>query len=203
MPEIGEIRYGREIGRQYNNRFIWVACNKCGKQRWVREIGGEPTSKFCNSCAMGKLRGALHPNWKGGRTVSGKGYILILLQPEDFFYPMTNKVGQIQEHRLVVAKALGRCLHDWEEVHHKGAKYPRGSREDKSDNRYPENLELMIKGCHTAEHQKGYSNGYLKGLTDGRLKQMQELKEQNDELIKQIKLLQWQVREFLREGIKG
>lgn len=202
MLEIGEIRHGKEIGRRYNNKFLWAACSKCGKQRWVREIRGKPVCKFCNSCAMGKLRGASHPNWKGGKTISRKGYVLILLQPDDFFFPMTNKVGQIQEHRFVVAKALGRCLHSWEEIHHKGTKYPRGSKEDKADNRYPENLELMIKGCHTAEHQKGYSNGYQKGLTDGRLKQIQEFKQQNHELMKQIKLLQLQVRELLRQGVK-
>ena len=56
---------------------------------------------------------------------------------------MANSGGYVPEHRLIVAKALGRCLHSWEIVHHKHTKYPAGSIEDKQDNRYPENLQLV------------------------------------------------------------
>jgi len=48
----------------------------------------------------------------------------------------------------VVAKALGRNLHRWEIVHHKHAKYPAGSIEDRQDNRYPENLQLVQEMQH-------------------------------------------------------
>ena len=56
--------------------------------------------------------------------------------------------GYLREHRLVVAQALGRCLQSWEIVHHKGAKFPKGSIEDKQDNRYPENLQLVSDDRH-------------------------------------------------------
>ena len=55
---------------------------------------------------------------------------------------MADKAHYVQEHRLVVAKYLNRCLLPWEIVHHKGTKYPIGSKEDKGDNRR-ENLELI------------------------------------------------------------
>ncbi|GAI67364.1 unnamed protein product, partial [marine sediment metagenome] len=76
------------------------------------------------------------------------GYILIKLQPNDFFYPMAKPDSYVLEHRLVVAKALGRCLHLWEIVHHKGDKYSHNSKEDKQDNRYPENLQLVSDDRH-------------------------------------------------------
>ena len=98
-------------------------------------------------------RGKDNPNYKGGRYIKkASGYVFVLLQPDNPFYPMTSR-HYIAEHRLVVAQALGRCLEQWEVVHHKGDKYPIGSRENKQDNRYPENLELCIEGRHSNASQ--------------------------------------------------
>jgi len=60
---------------------------------------------------------------------------------------MVKKTGYIFEHRLVVAKALGRCLQAWEIVHHKGTKYPKGSKGNRQDNRI-ENLQLVTDDRH-------------------------------------------------------
>jgi len=154
QPQLGEKRRGREIGRAAkNNLFIWQACTECGKPRWV--IMADP-HQLCHHCA-GRHNGALvfhksgelNPSWKGGRRINKSGYVEILLQPDDFFFPMVNiSTHYVREHRLVVAKALGRNLHAWEIVHHKGARYLMGSPEDKQDNRYPENLTLDTAGNH-------------------------------------------------------
>ena len=60
---------------------------------------------------------------------------------------MANRQGYVREHRLIVAKKLGRCLHIWELVHHKHTQYPAGSIEDKQDNR-DENLQLVTDDRH-------------------------------------------------------
>lgn len=140
MPEIGEIRNGREIGFTWDSKYIWHACIKCGKERRVQLKKGQPVSRRCLSC-QSKRAGQEAANWKGGRIKDPYGYIHIKLQPDDFFYAMTNSRGYVYEHRLVVAKALGRCLHPWELVHHK-----KGYAKD--DNRYPKTLQLVMEGQH-------------------------------------------------------
>jgi ribosomal protein S27E len=173
--------------------FIWVACSDCGKERWVALRKGLPVSTRCQSCAR-KIdsvfqRGDKHYFWKGGRVGTGYGYINVRLSKEDDFYlPMLSKNHKkdryIQEHRLVMAKYLGRCLWNWEKVHHKN-----GVRDD---NRI-ENLELTTNGAHIIAHHKGYKDGYAKGLIDGKEKQIVELRELIEEQSRQIKLLQWKL----------
>ena len=190
MPEIGEIKRGLEIGYKVGSgNCVWHACIDCGKERWVHLVKGDAISKRCKNCAArghihseesrNKIseanRGSKNYSWKGGRLKTTKGYILIWLSNDDFFYPMVDKKGYVFEHRLVIAKALGRNLHNWEIIHHKHDKYPAGSKEDKSDNRYPQNLQLV---------------------TDDRHKQITILEMQIIDLQKQVRLLKFQVKEL-------
>ena len=146
-------------------------------------------AQFCSrSCSCKYRARERSPLWRGGRTINN-GYVIVRLAPDDFFFPMAERRhGCVREHRLVMAKHLGRNLQRWELVHHKGLKYPQGSMENKQDNRI-ENLELTCSlGEHSANHSKGYADGYQKGLQDGRLKQIQELKARVGELESLLKV---------------
>jgi len=147
MPEIGEIRSAKEFGLdpKTRHRRIYVRCPQCGKERWV---GSACTKRpdftgLCHECNA-SLRGGKHIK-NGYRWVNSNGYILVKLQPTDFFYSMANKDGYVLEHRLVMAKQVGRNLHSWEIVHHKGIRL-KGKR-NRSDN-LEDNLQLVSDDRH-------------------------------------------------------
>lgn len=76
--------------------------------------------------------GPRSPNWRGGRIINS-GYIFIRVPDDHPMAAMRGVTGYVAEHRLVVAKFLGRPLEDSEIVHHING--------DRKDNRI-ENLEL-------------------------------------------------------------
>lgn len=180
MPEIGESKRSSELGRKGANIFVWSACSGCGKERWVIERKAIITHKRCRNCAakensmrpeMRLFHSQIHKGnkycWKGGR-YHRNGYVWMKIYPDNFFYPMADMNGYIAEHRLAMAKYLGRCLQPFEDVHHKN-----GIRDD---NRI-ENLELTTRNSHFVMHNKGYKDGYAKGLIDGKDKQIQNLQQ--------------------------
>lgn len=139
MSYVGAIERGREIGRlNKSQQYIWEACRECGRERWVQFVKGKSCHGLCASCHA-SVRGPSNHRWKGGRYYDCKGYVRVTMHPDDFFYPMAHPRPYVLEHRLVMAKYLGRCLQTWEIVHHKN-----GVRDD---NRI-ENLQLIQEMQH-------------------------------------------------------
>lgn len=91
-----------------------------------------------NGISTHQAKGHNHSNWKGGRFLTGEGYIRAWVAPDDPLVSMANNSGHVLEHRLVMARALGRPLRSTESVHHING--------DRADNRI-ENLQLR-QGKH-------------------------------------------------------
>ena len=122
MPEINETRTAKSLGLDGNHRRIWRVCPKCSEGVWItKTVQKRPNyTGLCHQCSA-LTRGGNRIK-KGYRWINSIGYVLIKLQLDDFFYSMTGKDGYVLEHRLVMAKSLGRCLHSWEIVHHRNHK---------------------------------------------------------------------------------
>lgn len=179
---LGDIKRGFELGYTSNKKYTWIACDICGKPRWVGVVGDKPLCLLCYHCAvrtdehrekmrrantgrhpsdetrskMSQRRGENSPRWKGGRIGAGKGYIKVQLLPDDPYYEMATINGYVLEHRLVMARHLGRLLKLGELVHHKNGV--------RGDNR-PVNLAVVGTGNH--------SHRTLKGLLQKRIRDLE------------------------------
>ncbi len=157
------------------------SCPECGAELWRHK---EYLGHLCNPCAS-LVAGALHRrekngNWAGGRAINRYGYVEVVISRDDPFFSMARKnKNVILEHRLAVARLLGRCLETWEVVHHKGVRYPQGSPENKLDN-LPDNLELVIQAKNAAYARMTTTVSKLEGRIS--------------DLETQIRLLKWQVK---------
>jgi hypothetical protein len=83
-----------------------------------------------------------HYNWRGGRSMTPAGYILVKLPT----HPRADINGYVFEHIVVLEHKLGRFLSGNEDTHHING--------DKSDNR-PENLICLTKSQHHHLHTNG------------------------------------------------
>jgi predicted XRE-type DNA-binding protein len=62
--------------------------------------------------------GSAHGSWKGGIIRAAGGYLSELVPPDDPMASMRTRMGYVLQHRLVVARAIGRPLDPSETVHH-------------------------------------------------------------------------------------
>lgn len=144
MPKVGDIKRVKRT-----HYYIRVKCPNCGVERWTQRYRKDRATGLCLSC-YNKSRHAQESREKARKSVPSnnpkqagisyhKGYRVISVTTDDFFYPMVQSTGRVLEHRLIMAKHLGRCLHSWEIVHHRN-----GLRDD---NRI-ENLQLISNDGH-------------------------------------------------------
>lgn len=123
-----------------------VVCARCGTKfwrpdAWLRKVNQAYCSPHCRAVAVTGpilvankfdrtgmkfpgtgLKGKMNPAWKGGVTYFRKhgNYkpIKYVRCPVEFL-PMARKDGYVMEHRLIVAREIGRCLLRSEVVHHR------------------------------------------------------------------------------------
>ena len=153
-PSVGTISRRDREGLAGRGRIVWAACPDCAAERWVPVRTPDVT---CRRCSRARLAAEGHfdriralpsrtanrdqrreknPQWRGGRRRHASGYVLVLLAADDPMRPMAQADGLVMEHRLVMARALGRPLHSMEQVHHLNGR--------KDDNRL-QNLELWTR----------------------------------------------------------
>ena len=127
--------------RKVKTPFCSRECNgKVRGKEWAQHAHKGRAAWTADSMAsyLTKMTGAGNPAWKGGVTYFRKhgNYkpIKYVRCPVEFL-PMARKDGYVMEHRLFVARAVGRCLLRSEVVHHRN--------HDPQDNRL-ENLELFV-----------------------------------------------------------
>lgn len=134
--------------RQSRRRFCqkqcyseWMAANLTGERavRWGKGHTPETRARMSREKLARGMKGPKSPAWKGGRHLSN-GYTVVslnLLPPaeQQMFECMASRSSgrYVPEHRLVVARSIGRPLTRSEVVHHING--------IKTDNRL-ENLEL-------------------------------------------------------------
>jgi len=95
-------------------------------------------------------RASKNLNWKGGRTVTSKGYVLVKMPG----HPLADCRGYVYEHRLVAERMIGRSLLPGEQVHH---------RDGNKANNDPTNLEVMTSWSHHAVRHRTRSDKRMPG----------------------------------------
>lgn len=89
----------------------------------------------------------------------GGGYIGVYIESDDPFFCMADKRGYVREHRLNMARHIGRPLSQSEIVHHKDG--------DRTNNDIGNLVLARNQTEHMIEHTMGYRDGFEQGYQDG------------------------------------
>jgi len=153
-------------GKKWRGK-ITACCEQCAKSfERQRAHYNREKHHFCGQPCFAKwrsnnLRGKNAYTWKGGRYINPAGYVLVQVSAlsqtdQELVRSMQvqghgKRTARVSEHRLVMAKTLGRPLKSNEAVHHLNG--------IKDDNR-PENLAT----CGRLEHNRSYAEIVLENL---------------------------------------
>jgi len=121
-----------EAGESQQQIADAFGCNQTSVSNALRELG---------VLTRIPMRGENHHSWHGGRHIDSAGYVRVYLEDADAHLLKPHFNGRVMEHRLVMARKLGRPLTKHETVHHID-----GNRQ----NNAPGNLQLR-----QGQHGKG------------------------------------------------
>lgn len=130
----------RDVGKADLDRAAELAGQGLSQLLIAKELGVSQGTvsnwlRLQGICRRTPLARRRHGSWKGGRMLTPQGYVQVLLEQDDPLIEMCQSTGYVLEHRIILARALGRVLWPYETVHHINGK--------RDDNR-PENLELRV-----------------------------------------------------------
>jgi transposase-like protein len=119
-----------QAGEQLQDIAAAIGCGHSTLARTLVELDVHEKKPY-------ELRGEDHHSWQGGRAVRKDGYVRVRITDEnrDLIAPPLPRAGYVLEHRLVMARKLGRPLLPGERPHHKNL-----IRDDND----PGNLELWV-----------------------------------------------------------
>ena len=141
-PKVGDTARASVVGMIGRSIHIYAACPECGVARWTRMRYKDTPCPSCTAKIYNSRSGSKHPRWKGGAKRT-HGYVYVPVSRNDPLFVMSTRryknSAVVAEHRLVVARLLGRPLLRHEVVHHINGV--------KDDNR-PENLQLLNEHAH-------------------------------------------------------
>jgi len=133
------------------NNAAWLCRCDCGTEKVIvgmKLLRGEIRSCGCqrghllSEALKGRFAMDRNPNWKGGRSLTSHGYVIVKVGPT---HPLAHATGYAYEHRLVASRARGTMLNADEVTHHRN--------ERKADN-VPANLEVLNSHAeHAVRHR--------------------------------------------------
>lgn len=128
------------MNKMWSYKKECIQCHKIVYYQTPADLKRRSKTNFCKQCFLKNTpKGIDNPSWRGGKSLSPNGYIII----RNTEHPFAKGNGYVFEHRLVMESQIGRYLKPSEIVHHRNGII--------TDNRI-ENLELTNQHDHARKH---------------------------------------------------